>query len=96
MTSRANREGRTYGTPIPSTPSPGATRVSRPRVGEADPATRRAALDSALNAREPAGRYQSSPKPKPAVQPSGVSPNAARLLRDRGRQIDAEVNKRVK
>ena len=96
MTSRANRDGRVYGTPTRGT-QPGSVKPQPPRnrVGEADPATRRAALDAALNAREPAGRY-SAPKPKPTVQPMGVSPNTARLLRDRGRQIDAEVNKRSK
>lgn len=85
MTSRANRNLRTD--------QNGNRLGPRPQVGEADRATRRAALDAALNAREPAGNY-SSPKRKPQSQPGGVSPNTMRLLRDRGSQIDREVKKR--
>ena len=65
----------------------------RPRVGEADQATRRKFLNQRLNERQPA---PSRPAPAPAAAPStggGVSPNAARLLRDRGRQIDKAVDK---
>lgn len=79
------------GAPLGATPvNPSAD--GRPRVGEADPATRRRMLDQRLKETEPVRRSKPAPAAS-AAQATGVSPNAARLLRDRGKQIDRAVNK---
>ena len=69
--------------------------TGRPKVGEADPATRRRMLDQRLNERQPpSSRPAPAPAPAATSTPSpGVSPNAYRLLRDRGKQVDKEVDK---
>jgi hypothetical protein len=79
------------GAPLGATPV-NTDSSGRPRVGEADPATRRKMLNQRLNERQPA---PSRPAPAPAATSTGggVSPNAARLLRDRGKQIDKAVDK---
>jgi hypothetical protein len=59
----------------------------RPTVGPADPATRRAALDKAL---QPGPPVKSSPKPKPAVAPPDASGLGGRI---RSRAIDERVRK---
>jgi hypothetical protein len=92
MPSRSNRETPLYGAPTGASPvNPQRPREGRPVVGEADPATRRRMLDQRLSEREPV-----RPRAARTAQQSdasGVSPNAARLLRDRGKQIDREVDK---
>lgn len=83
---------KSYGTPIDPERRVGPP-ANRNRVGEADPATRRRMLDQRLREREPTHPRAERSQPS-ASQPAGISPNAARLLRDRGRQIDSEVKKR--
>lgn len=68
----------------------------RRTVGPADPATRRRELDKRLSEREPAPPARQKRQPTTDNTQMGVSPNTARLLRDRGKQIDAEVDKRSK
>lgn len=79
------------GAPLGATPVNPDT-SGRPRVGEADPATRRKLLNQRLSETQPAS---SKPAAVPAASgPSpGASPNAYRLLRDRGKQINKEVDK---
>lgn len=66
----------------------------RPKVGPADPATRRKFLDQRLNETEP---LRTKPAATPPASSSGEtfgsSPNAYRLLRDRGKQINKAVDK---
>lgn len=62
-------------------------------MGEADAATRRAALNQRLNERQPAPPARAKREPSAAQPQTGVSPNAYRLLRDRGKQIDKIVDK---
>lgn len=82
---------KTYGTPINSTAS--APAAHRNRVGEADAATRRRNLDARLAERQaPPARAKRQPATS-SSDATGSSPNAYRLLRDRGRQIDKEVDK---
>jgi hypothetical protein len=97
MPSRSNIESRSYGTPVGGQ-SPGSVKAQPPRnkVGEADPETRRKLLNQRLNEREPEGNYKAPPKKARTEPQTGVSPNTARLLRDRGKQIDREVDKRSK
>jgi hypothetical protein len=95
MASRSNLESRSYGTPIQPKIRTGGP-AARNTVGEADSATRRRALDSRLSEREPAGSYKAPPSKIRREPQVGVSPNAMRLLRDRGRQIDGEVKQRDK
>jgi hypothetical protein len=61
---------------------------ARRQVGEADPATRRKALDAALR---PGPPVKSAPKPRPASQPP-MDPSGAGG-RARGRKIDELVDK---
>ena len=81
------------GTPLGATPVNTDT-TGRPRVGEADPATRRKLLNQRLKERQPpSSRPPPAPAPAATGPSPGVSPNAYRLLRDRGKQIDKEVDK---
>lgn len=96
MPSRSNLEAtgaRAYGTPIRPAIRTGAP-VARNTVGEADPATRRKMLDQRLTERQPASSNTAPERRQKREPETGVTPNAARLLRDRGRQIDKEVNDR--
>lgn len=94
MTSRANRETRTYGTPIRPAIRTGPP-AKRNVVGEADPATRRRMLDQQLN--PPAS---TRPAPRPAAPTTGNSPDALKLqraerdLRFRSRSLDKEIEDR--
>lgn len=83
------------GAPLGETPVNTDT-SGRPRVGEADPATRRKVLNQRLSETEPVRQKKAPPPSTGATNTTGVSPNAARLLRDRGRQIDKEVDKAAK
>lgn len=83
------------GAPVGATPVNTDT-TGRPRVGEADPATRRKFLNQRLSETEPVKKKAPAPAPAASGTGSGVSPNAYRLLRDRGKQIDKEVNKASK
>ena len=83
------------GAPVGATPVNPDT-SGRPRVGEADPATRRKMLDQRLKETQPRSSRPAAPAPASSGQQMGVSPNTARLLRDRGKQIDREVDKRSK
>jgi hypothetical protein len=70
---------------------------ARRTVGPADPATRRRMLDAALKTDPaPPARAKRQPANDSYTTSTGVSPNTARLLRDRGKQIDSEVDKRDK
>lgn len=96
MPSRSNldereKKPRSYGTPIQPDVRTGPP-AQRNKVGEADAATRRRMLDQRLRETEPVKRKAPAPA-RTVTEPSGVSPNAARLLRDRGKQIDREVDK---
>lgn len=93
MPSRSNLEAtgaRAYGTPIRPAINTGGP-ANRNRVGEADPATRRKVLNQRLSERQPASSNV-APERREKREPEGVSPNAARLLRDRGRQINKAVD----
>lgn len=57
-----------------------AVNAGRPKVGEADPATRRAALKARLNEREPAGLYGA--KPVKTVAPARIPSPAANPTAD--------------
>jgi hypothetical protein len=59
----------------------------RAKLGPADPATRRAALDAAL---KPGPPVKSAPKPKPMLQPADTSGAGGRA---RSRKIDDLVTK---
>jgi hypothetical protein len=85
MASRSNLENR-------GTDRNGNRTGPRPQVGEADAATRRRMLDQRLSERQ-APPSRAKREPAPATRSTGVSPNAYRLLRDRGKQIDKEVDK---
>lgn len=63
----------------------------RRTVGVADPATRRAAINAAV---APPARAKRQPATANGATSTatGVSPNAARLLRDRGKQINKAVD----
>jgi hypothetical protein len=68
----------------------------RPKVGPADPATRRKLLNQRLTETEPLRTLGPSVSPDASsATPSGmgVSPNTMRLLKNRGKQIDKATEK---
>jgi hypothetical protein len=63
----------------------------RPKVGPADPATRRKFLDQRLSETEPLRTR--GPGQTPAATPAeGVSPNTMRLLKTRGAKLNKAID----
>ncbi len=65
---------------------------ARRTVGPADPATVRAALAARLSETQPAPRAKPAATPVSTTPTTGVSPNAYRLLKNRGKQTDKAVD----
>ena len=67
----------------------------RPVVGEADPETRRRVLRERLSERQPAPPARAKREPAPAERLNGMPRRSTYdQLKERGRDIDREVDKR--